>query len=203
MKIKVCGIRNQDNLTFLNASEVDFIGFIFYNKSKRNFDDGDLNQTIKSDKLKVGVFVNERIEKVEIIAQTHHLDYLQLHGDESPAYCQALKEKGFRLFKAFSIHDVLPTDLKSYEDVVDYFLFDTKGAAYGGNGTQFDWSVLKQYKLSRPFILSGGIGLEDVAVIKKLDHPKLFAVDVNSRFEVSPGQKDEKALKEFIEELKQ
>ncbi|MEP3390257.1 MAG: phosphoribosylanthranilate isomerase [Reichenbachiella sp.] len=203
MKIKVCGIRNQDNLTFLNASEVDFIGFIFYNKSKRNFDDGDLNQTIKSNKLKVGVFVNERIEKVENLAKRHHLDYLQLHGDESPAYCQELKEKGFKIFKAFSVHDELPTDLKSYESVVDYFLFDTKGAAYGGNGTQFDWSVLKQYKLSRPFILSGGIGLEDVAALKKLHLPKLFAVDVNSRFEESPGQKDEKALKEFIEELKQ
>ncbi|WP_422358732.1 phosphoribosylanthranilate isomerase [Reichenbachiella sp.] len=202
MKIKVCGIRNQDNLSFLNATEVDFIGFIFYDKSKRNFDDGDLSGRIESNKRKVGVFVNETIEKVESIAQTYSLDCLQLHGDESPGYCRKLKESGFKLFKAFSVHNQLPVDLEAYEPVVDYFLFDTKGAAYGGNGTQFDWRVLDQYKLDKPFILSGGIGLEDMYSLKKLDHPQLYAVDVNSRFEISPGQKDEQMLKKFIEELK-
>lgn len=202
MKLKVCGIRNQGNLTFLNASDVDFIGFIFYSQSKRNFDDGNLGGKIKSDKLKVGVFVNESIEQVERLAKTHKLNYLQLHGDESPEYCKTLKEKGHKLFKAFSVHDELPKDLGAYESVVDYFLFDTKGTSYGGNGTQFDWSVLEQYNMNKPFILSGGIGLKDVSALMELNHPQLYAVDVNSRFELSPGQKDEQALKDFIEELK-
>lgn len=202
MKIKVCGIRNQSNLTFLNSSDVDFIGFIFYDKSKRNFEDGDIEGAIQSDQSKVGVFVNESLEKVEALAKTHQLDYLQLHGDESPLYCRTLKDKGYKLFKAFSVEDELPSNLEAYEQVVDFFLFDTKGASYGGNGTQFDWGVLNQYELSKPFLLSGGIGIEDVVALRKIDHPKLYAVDVNSRFEVSPGQKDEQALKKFIEELK-
>ena len=202
MKIKVCGIKNQDNLSFLNGEDVDFIGFIFYEKSQRNFDNGDLNGRIESNKQKVGVFVNETIEKVTSIARAYDLDYLQLHGDESPEYCRKLSELGFKLFKAFSVHNQLPANLETYEPVVDYFLFDTKGAAYGGNGTQFDWRVLDQYKLDKPFILSGGIGPKDVHSLKKLAHDQLYAVDVNSRFELSPGQKDEQMLKKFIEELK-
>ncbi|WP_420581488.1 phosphoribosylanthranilate isomerase [Reichenbachiella sp.] len=202
MKIKVCGIRNRSNLTFLNESDVDFIGFIFYNKSKRYFEEGDIGGEIVSAKQKVGVFVNETIDNVVRLAQSHELNYVQLHGDETPEYCKALKKKGFKLFKAFSVYDELPTDLFSYEAVVDCFLFDTKGVSYGGNGTQFDWSVLEQYKMNKPFILSGGIGLEDVSSLMELNHPQLYAVDVNSRFEISPGQKDEQALKEFIKELK-
>jgi len=202
MKIKVCGIRNQNNLAFLNGSDIDFIGFIFYGKSARNFDDGDLKDTIDSSKQKVGVFVNEKIEVVEEVAAKYDLNYIQLHGDESPSYCQSLKEKGYKLFKAFAVKDELPTNLVDYESVVDCFLFDTKGQAYGGNGKQFDWSVLDQYSLNKPFILSGGIGLEDLESIKNVAHPKLFAVDVNSRFEIAPGEKDEQKLKEFIEELK-
>lgn len=202
MKIKVCGIRNSGNLTFLNGSDVDFIGFIFYDKSKRNFEDGDLKGELQSNKQKVGVFVNKTIEEVTRIAQTYGLNYLQLHGDESPEYCRELKEMGFKLIKAFSVQNQLPGNLAEYESVVDYFLFDTKGASYGGNGTQFDWGVLEHYQMNKPFILSGGIGLEDISALKKLDHSQLYAVDVNSRFEVSPGLKDELKLKEFIEELK-
>ncbi|MEP2026452.1 MAG: phosphoribosylanthranilate isomerase [Reichenbachiella sp.] len=202
MKIKVCGIRNQSNLAFLNAGEVDFIGFIFYAKSARNFEDGDIKNSIHSTKKKVGVFVNESLDQIMQIAERHELDYLQLHGDESPEYCLKLKNKGFGLIKAFAIQNALPDDLKSYESVVDYFLFDTKGASYGGNGTQFDWTVLSQYNLEKPFILSGGIGPDDVEMIKHLEHPKLFAIDVNSRFEIAPGEKDEQKLKVFFEELK-
>lgn len=202
MKIKVCGIRGQGNLNFLNASAVDFIGFIFYDKSSRNFDDGDINGSIDSKKQKVGVFVNEELAEVERLAALHQLDYLQLHGDESPEYCAKLKSKGHRLFKAFAVHDKLPKNLEDYQAVVDYFLFDTKGVAYGGNGTQFDWQVLDDYKLDTPFILSGGIGPQDAKAIATLSHPKLFAVDVNSRFERAPGLKDEQALNDFIKELK-
>ncbi|SMD31647.1 phosphoribosylanthranilate isomerase [Reichenbachiella faecimaris] len=202
MKIKVCGIRNQANLAFLNAAEVDFIGFIFYSKSSRNFHDGDIKGAIQSGKKKVGVFVNEAIEEVERLAEAYQLDYLQLHGDESPAYCKQLKTQGYKLLKAFSIYDQLPSNLEEYESVVDYFLFDTKGVSYGGNGTQFDWRVLDEYQLKTPFILSGGIGTQDVVALKSLSHPLLYAVDVNSKFEMAPGLKDEHLLGNFIEELK-
>lgn len=201
MKIKVCGIRNQNNLSFLNDSDVDLIGFIFYKKSSRNFSNGDI-ETIDSKKLKVGVFVNQELSEVERLAKKHKLDYLQLHGDESVEYCHELKNKGYKLFKAFSVYDQLPIILKDYKQAVDFFLFDTKGAAYGGNGMQFDWRILSDYQLDKPFILSGGIGPQDVESIKNISHPKLFAVDVNSRFEIAPGLKDEQVLKEFIEELK-
>ena len=202
MKIKVCGISRKANLDFLNASDVDFIGFIFYDKSVRNFVKGDIQSPVQSEKIKVGVFVNESINEIERIATTMDLNTIQLHGDESLETCAALKQKGFCVIKAFAIKDELPLELKKYRPEVDYFLFDTKGANYGGNGSQFDWSVLNDYELDKPFFLSGGIGLEDVEIIKQINHPKLMAVDVNSRFEVSPGLKNEKELKEFIEELK-
>lgn len=202
MKIKVCGIRTQSNLAFLNSSAVDFIGFIFFDKSGRNFSDGELMQGIDTAKQKVGVFVNESLERIESLAKAYALDYIQLHGDESPEFCQTLKTKGYKLFKAFALKDRLPDGLEAYAPHVDYFLFDTKGKAYGGNGAQFDWLVLGQYKLDKPFILSGGIGPEDVKSIQAIRHPQLFAVDINSRFEVAPGEKDEQKLKVFIEELK-
>lgn len=205
MKIKVCGIRTKSNLTFLTHEAADFVGFIFYSKSSRNFPDGDLKpgDLIAYNKQKVGVFVDESIEAIENTVKTYALDYIQLHGNESPAYCKTLKKKGYKLFKAFSVMNELPDDLKDYEAYVDYFLFDTKGQYHGGNGVQFDWSLLEQYGLSNPFILSGGIGLDDIASLKELKHPKLFAVDVNSRFEVAPGYKNEEELKEFIKELKE
>ncbi|MEP4091030.1 phosphoribosylanthranilate isomerase [Reichenbachiella sp.] len=204
MKIKVCGIRTKANLTFLKQETVDFVGFIFYSKSGRNFVEGNLanDDLIHCDKQKVGVFVNESISTIEKTAKAYDLDYIQLHGDESTEYCRQLKMNGYKLFKAFSVSNELPSDLRDYEPYVDYFLFDTKGSSYGGNGTQFDWSVLDDYGLGKPFILSGGIGLEDVESLKKIEHPKLFAVDVNSRFEISPGDKDEARLKEFFNEIK-
>lgn len=204
MKVKVCGVRNKSNLDFLNQSSVDFIGFIFYAKSSRYFFDGDISQQdlMTCKKKKVGVFVNESIDKIEEVMNAYGLDVIQLHGDESPEDCQALKSKGYRLVKAFSVGTQLPVELSIYEPFVDYFLFDTKGKWYGGNGAQFDWSVLENYPLDKPFILSGGIGLEDVEEVKKINHSELYAIDVNSRLEVLPGLKDEVQTMKFLEELK-
>lgn len=202
MRIKVCGISRQSNLDFLNSSNVDFIGFIFYHQSQRNFGDGDIKGGIHTIKNKVGVFVNEEVSRIDEMAQYHSLDYLQLHGDETVQECKMLKAKGYSVIKAFPVKDQLPSVLNDYEGVVDFFLFDTKGTKYGGNGTQFNWSILDDYNLNTQFILSGGIGLEDVDQIKSLSLSKLYAVDVNSRFEVMPGLKNEQELKEFIEELK-
>lgn len=204
MKIKVCGIRNRSNLSFLNDHDVDFVGFIFYDQSSRYFEQGDLSADDLENCVKgrVGVFVNDSLESIIDISNKYQLDYIQLHGDESPEFCKTLKNKGLRLLKVFSITDNLPADITEYEGIVDFFLFDTKGKQRGGNGVRFDWAVLNDYKGYTPFILSGGIGPEDVDRIKDLKHQNLYAVDVNSRFENSPGMKDEKLLKKFIQELK-
>lgn len=204
MKIKVCGIRTKSNLGFLKASDVDMIGFIFYARSKRNFEDGELKaeDLLKVKKAKVGVFVNESLEKICETVDVYQLDYIQLHGDESPVFCEALKKKNYNLIKAFPVLDELPSDLEEYAPWVDYFLFDTKGSEYGGNGVQFDWSVLDHYHGSTPYLLSGGIGPSDVGGIKTSRGFNRFGVDVNSKFELSPGLKNEKALELFINQIK-
>ncbi|MEO9966638.1 MAG: phosphoribosylanthranilate isomerase [Reichenbachiella sp.] len=204
MKIKVCGIRTKSNLEFLSAQEVDFVGFIFYSKSKRNFENGELGITEVADcgKHTVGVFVNESAETIKQIVAAYQLDYVQMHGDETPGFCESLKLEGIKIIKAFSVIDQLPQNLGAYEPYVDYFLFDTKGQSYGGNGVQFNWQLLGQYVGETPFFLSGGIGPEDVDKVTQMDHPGLVAIDVNSCFESAPGLKDEDLLRKFIDEFK-
>ena len=204
MKVKVCGIRNKKNLHFLESTEVDMIGFIFYEKSKRNFEDGELTpmDLDNCSKKKVGVFVNEELNKVVETVKKYEMDFVQLHGQESQEYCFNLKEKHISVIKAFSVYDQLPENIEAYDGVVDYFLFDTKGKNPGGNGVRFDWSVLSSYKLETPFILSGGIGPEDVGELKNLKNEKLAGVDVNSRFELEPALKDEQLLDAFIKDFK-
>ncbi len=204
MIVKVCGIRNLGNLSYLNESDADWIGFIFYDKSKRNFPDGDLGDADleKVTKKKVGVFVNEEPERLVKTADVYALDMVQLHGDESVEYCREVKEHGLWVMKAFSVKDKLPGNLGDYVGVVDYFLFDTKGVNPGGNGVQFDWSILEDYDLKTPFLLSGGIGEEDAEQIKKIKNPRLYGVDINSRFEIEPGLKNEELLEGFIKEIK-
>ncbi|PIB35606.1 hypothetical protein BFP72_09475 [Reichenbachiella sp. 5M10] len=204
MQVKVCGIRTQSNLSELKASEVDYVGFIFYRKSKRFFSDGDLSQDALHalDKRKVGVFVNEAVDEIRSIAEAYRLDVLQLHGEESPEDCAALKKGGFAVWKAFPVYDALPAQLGMYADCVDAYLFDTKGVDHGGNGVKFDWSVLSQYRGEVPLVLSGGIGPEDVARLRDLNIEQLIAIDVNSRFEIEPGLKDVDLLNKFISETK-
>ncbi|MBU2914745.1 MULTISPECIES: phosphoribosylanthranilate isomerase [Reichenbachiella] len=204
MQIKVCGIRHKENLDQLIDSSVDYIGFIFYPKSKRFFLDGSLssNDLRALDKEKVGVFVNEQVEEVLTIAKEYHLDVLQLHGDESSRDCAVLRAAGYQVWKAFPVYDHLPKKLDEYTEYVDAFLFDTKGVDHGGNGVKFDWSVLEQYQMTVPLILSGGIGPEDVERVRALGIEQLIAIDVNSRFEIEPGLKDVDVLKKFISETK-
>lgn len=202
MKVKVCGMREASNIGDLGKLEVDFIGFIFYNRSSRcveQFPNIDIPKTIK----RVGVFVNATIAEIEQKARFFNLDYIQLHGEESPEFCQQLKNRNYSLFKAFAVDDTFDFQrLESYENCCDYFLLDAKGASYGGNGIQFDWQVLDEYKSSKPFFLSGGIDLESIESVLNLKVPQLYGIDVNSKFEISPALKDVPKLKKLITQIK-
>lgn len=194
MKLKVCGMKCQDNITEVAQLAPDFMGFIFYKKSSRFFNGGppELPKQVK----RVGVFVNASINYILDKVNNHQLDYIQLHGEESPKFCLKLKNQKpeLNIIKVFSIKDQFNFSiLKDYEGVCNYFLFDTKGALPGGNGYTFDWSVLEKYPSNKPYFLSGGIGLdslEKLQVFLKSDTAKYcYAIDVNSKFEIDPGLK--------------
>ncbi len=171
----------------------DFIGFIFYAKSKRFVDqinDGVINAIPKHIK-KVGVFVNSTFEEIKDKVTTYGLDFVQLHGDESPQLCEQLKEEGVGVIKVFSVDSDFDFEiLEPYKPYSDYFLFDTKGKDYGGNGVTFDWSVLKKYDNEKPFFISGGLSPENIDEVEGLSEMNLAAVDLNSCFEDAPGLKN-------------
>lgn len=197
-------MKHVENLQSVAALHPDYMGFIFYDKSKRNFE-GVIPKLPKGIK-KTGVFVNEHLEIVISLAQEYQLEALQLHGDESVLYIQALKNHlpNIEIIKVFGIKDTFDFSiLQDYQELVDYFLFDTKGKERGGNGVKFDWSVLKNYPLNIPFFLSGGIGPEDVNEVKKIKDSGLpvYAVDINSRFETEPGLKNIQKVKTFQQQL--
>ena len=235
--IKLCGMRDADNIRqaeqllssnsstcplttrqLVNSSTcqlVNLIGFIFWPKSSRYVSERPAYLPTKC--RRVGVFVDEDIDTVKRIADEYALDYIQLHGHESPEYIRALKSQLVNLstnnsstrqlvnlstIKAFNI--AAREDLEAtapYEGLVDYFLFDTKGKSVGGNGEKFDWSVLSSYRGETPFLLSGGIGPDDAERVKAFRHPKCAGIDINSRFEVSPALKDINKLKTFLQSL--
>jgi len=201
MKIKVCGLKFPKNIQALAELPVDMMGLIFYEKSPRYVDNRDayrinaLALTIP----KVGVFVDSTFEVVLDKVERFGLQLVQLHGQESPDFCHALREKGIPIIKAFRINTT--DDLKIcrlYEDCCDYFLFDTPTPHYGGSGSKFNWELLSAYIGTTPFFLSGGIEPEDAAIFNQLDFPQLVAVDLNSRFETAPGIKDIDKIRRFI-----
>ncbi|WP_105015911.1 phosphoribosylanthranilate isomerase [Polaribacter porphyrae] len=214
-----------ENILQVAELQPDYLGFIFYDKSKRNFE-GIIPELAKEIK-KAGVFVNEIPEILVSYIEEYQLDAIQLHGDESVDYIKSIRKllsesrasfieqnKGrkkvkkpksydnLEIIKVFGIKNEFNFEvLKPYLDIVDYFLFDTKGKERGGNGVKFDWSVLENYPFDKPFFLSGGIGLEDVEqiqIIRKTNLP-IYALDVNSKFENEPGKKKIQELKKFKE----
>ncbi|WP_136439187.1 phosphoribosylanthranilate isomerase [Tenacibaculum maritimum] len=204
MKLKVCGMKYIENIQEVAGIRPDYLGFIFYDKSKRNFE-GIIPELPKNIK-KTGVFVNEYIEIVVSLVEEYQLEAVQLHGDESVAYVQELRIylPNIEIIKVFGIKDDFDFALlKPYEKEVDFFLFDTKGKERGGNGVTFNWDVLAKYNTAKPFFLSGGIGLDEVKAIKSLEKTKLpmYALDVNSRFETKAGFKSVEKLKEFKMQL--
>lgn len=206
MKLKICGMKYPDNIIDVGTLLPDYMGFIFWEKSARYFD-GTLPDLPKSIK-KVGVFVNESTEVILAKAQKYNLQAIQLHGQESVAFCSDLKSKidaSIEIIKVFSVNDTFDFEvLKPFETVCDYFLFDTKGKLPGGNGTTFDWKVLNEYPSAKPFFLSGGIGIEEIKSIQEISKTNLpiYAIDINSKFEIESGLKNEEKLKRFINNLK-
>ncbi len=201
IKWKVCGLR--DNILDVAALQPDYVGFIFYQKSPRYVGEYfEMPKIIDPKIKKVGVFVNAPMDFVYNTSKKFDLDYVQLHGSESPEYCEKLKKKQIKIIKAFQIDEAFDFDtLKEYETVIDLFLFDTKTQHYGGSGESFDWRILQRYSLEKEYFLSGGLGLDNIEEIDKLDLNKVHAVDVNSKFEITPGQKNIALLKKLNERI--
>lgn len=195
-------MKYEDNMKAVAALRPDFMGFIFFDRSSRFFENQipQLPESIK----KVGVFVDAPIDQVKQLIKTHSLDMIQLHGKESPEYCNEFI--GIEIIKVFSIKDSFDFNtLLPYEAVCDYYLFDTKGQLPGGNGYTFNWNVLEDYPSTKPYFLSGGIGLNEIENVKKfLKTPYskyCYAIDVNSKFELKPGLKNTDELEKFRYEL--
>lgn len=205
IRIKVCGMRDPDSIEKLVALRPDYIGFIFFPGSRRYVgrEVSSIAGIIPNDIHKTGVFVNEEYSTVLEYRDIYNLDIVQLHGHESPEYCASLRSDGIPVIKAFQAHDDFTLKiLESYTGACDYFLFDTANPAFGGSGMKFNWMLLERYDYEVPFFLSGGIGPEDADRILQINHPSFYAIDINSRFEISPGVKDIEKVRLFIKKIK-
>jgi phosphoribosylanthranilate isomerase len=218
MIIKVCGMRDGENIRQVAELGVDWIGMIFWPKSPRNVTMIPTHAGIIPDRgtdignfkaKRVGVFVDEMAQNIITRVVNFQLDLIQLHGHETPTLIRNLRRTldpdirpGVKFIKAISVEscDDIAT-YKDYEDCVDYFLFDTKCQTVGGSGEQFDWNVLEAYDGDVPFLLSGGIGPDDAERVRNFHHPKCIGIDLNSRFETEPAIKDITKLKQFLEQL--
>ena len=204
MKLKICGMKNESNI--LNVTELNpsYMGFIFYEKSPRNFNTTipEIPEQIK----KIGVFVNATFDFIRGKVEKHNLQGVQLHGEESPELCKKLQGLNIIIIKVFSIKNQFNFSLlEPYEEVCDYYLFDTKGKEPGGNGYTFNWNVLKKYPSIKPFFLSGGIGPKEIEslllFLKRPESEFCHALDLNSKFEITPGVKDSIKLNAFKQQL--
>jgi len=199
-------MRDPENIRELLKTSPDYLGYIFYPKSKRfvgTNPNPKIFSLVSQSTQKVGVFVNEGLETVRNICSKFRIEVAQLHGDESPGYCQSLKDSGLHVFKAFSVDEQFDfSRLENYTKAVDYFLFDTKGKLPGGTGLKFNWEVLRNYTLPTPFFLSGGIGPDDVDALARFKHSQLYALDINSGFEINPAEKDIEKVTEFISQIR-
>jgi phosphoribosylanthranilate isomerase len=204
--IKICGMKYPENILEVGSLLPDYMGFIFWEKSARYFD-GIIPELPKSIK-KVGVFVDATLEEILEKISTYDLQAVQLHGDESVEFCEILKKNISNVTEVIKVFSILNTFdfavLKSFENVCDYFLFDTKGKLPGGNGTTFDWKVLEKYSSTKLIFLSGGIGIEELDSINeilKINLP-VYAIDVNSKFEIEPGLKNKIDLEIFVNSIR-
>lgn len=209
MILKVCGLKDNQNVEQLLAVKPNLMGFIFYSKSKR-FVTQLPPSALTNKAQKVGVFVNESIENVLETVNKFQLHYIQLHGNETVDYCSKLFDKSknnktvnFKIIKAFAVDDNFNfIETIDFEPFCTYFLFDTKSANYGGSGQKFNWNILKKYTGNTPFLLSGGIKPQDAKLIKTFKHPQFVGVDINSGFELQPAIKNVAQIKQFKQQLK-
>ncbi|GAB6011988.1 phosphoribosylanthranilate isomerase [Viscerimonas tarda] len=196
-----------ENIRQLASLPIDLMGFIFYPRSPRyvaGLEPGVL-AAIPDRIKKVGVFVNEQPDRVFACMEKYKLDYVQFHGNESVDWCRLTKARypAVKIIKAFNVSGASDFEkTEAYSSVCDYFLFDTKTSQHGGSGQKFDWTILDAYRGNLPFFLSGGLSADDAELVKSLKHPKLYALDLNSKFETAPGLKDIALLGEFINRLK-
>ncbi|MDR0688277.1 MAG: phosphoribosylanthranilate isomerase [Prevotellaceae bacterium] len=206
MKVKVCGMREAGNIAEVARLQPDYMGFIFYERSPR-FAGGLMPEALSvlpAETLRVGVFVNAEKDYILRQAARYRLDLLQLHGDETPAACAALKKSGYGIIKAFGVQSAADFGATHrYEEACAYFLFDAKTPQRGGSGKKFDHRLLASYSGKTPFFLSGGIAPEDTATVAALRLPRCAAVDINSRFESSPGVKNAAEVGRFIEAVRE
>lgn len=208
MKLKVCGITQLGQLQQLDKIGVNYAGLIFYPQSARCVINKLSDMDVRSLQLslnKIGVFVNAEEDFIMGNVEKYGLDMVQLHGDETPGFCKIISDQ-ITVSKAFRITQTNEQNIdwmiKPYEEYCDYYLFDTnRKNAYGGTGEKFDWNLLHENKINKPFFLSGGIGLKDVEKLKAFEHPFFYCVDVNSRVEIANGVKDMEAVKTIADEL--
>jgi phosphoribosylanthranilate isomerase len=202
IKLKVCGMRDMENIISVAQLEPEYMGFIFFEKSPRyvgpNFTMPDFDKSVR----KVGVFVNENYDLVMRHVEKYGLHYVQLHGGEPVALVKQLSAAGIGVFKVFPVDGNFDFNFtKPFAPYVDFFLFDTKGRYHGGNAFAFNWQLLEKYDQQIPFLLSGGIGPENVKEIAALEGMNLHALDINSGVEISPGLKDMQKVKKVVLEL--
>lgn len=199
MKLKVCGMKDRENILEVAALGMDYMGFIFYAKSPRYVGaQFELPAGFPVEIKKVGVFVNEVVGRMLDLGKKVKLDYFQLHGHEPVEVCKRLREEGYGIIKVFSVDDDFDFSItEPYTAVADYFLFDTKGKYYGGNAQVFNWELLRKYGQQVPFFLSGGLNADNLAGLNVLGGMNIHALDVNSGVELSPGVKDLKKIKEL------
>jgi phosphoribosylanthranilate isomerase len=203
LQIKVCGMKFTGNREEVEKLPVDLLGYIFYPPSKRYVGENPEAGLFTSNKPKVGVFVDENAFEILALAKNLNFEWVQLHGKENPKTCSLLKNQGLKIIKAFSIDETFRFyKTNAYEEIADYFLFDTKTNVPGGSGEKFNWKMLEEYKANTPFFLSGGIGPNDIESIKQINHPLFAGIDLNSGFEDNPGLKNIEKLRRFIEEIK-
>ncbi|MES2653013.1 MAG: phosphoribosylanthranilate isomerase [Bacteroidota bacterium] len=204
LKLKICGMKHAANIAAVAELHPDYMGFIFYQKSPRFISEvsAELIKYIPSSIKTTGVFVDEELEIVKAYIFKYNLKAVQLHGKESEAYCEEIKLTGVEVIKAFGLNENFEfSQLESYLKVVDYFLFDTQTPNHGGSGKVFDWKLLQNYILNKPYFLSGGIDLNHAESIKEINDPRLYALDINSKFEIEPGLKSIDKIKEFKQQL--
>lgn len=205
MQLKICGMKHPQNIAEIAALNPDYLGFIFYKKSKRyvgeDFDEALAYHLPKGIK-KVGVFVDATMEFVCSKVKRYGLDLVQLHGEETPDYCRDLQMRNIIVIKVFSVGQTFDfSQLEPYKPHCDYFLFDTKGKEKGGNGVTFNWDILKHYDNEVPFFLSGGLSLENIENVRTLSNLNVVAIDVNSGFEIEPAFKDVQKVQRLIDVL--
>ena len=198
--VKVCGMRDSENIRAVEKTKADLMGFIFHPKSPRFV--ASLPEYMPKKQKRVGVFVNASLKQILAKAQMFSLEYIQLHGDEPPALCSELKNRGFKVIRAQRIANADDITRAESYNMADLMIFDTKTELYGGSGKKFNWQLLESYQGCVPFLLSGGIRPDTFEEIKTFSHPLFAGIDLNSGFEISPALKDVEKLNNFIEIIK-